>query len=116
MTNICSDKTGTLTEGKMVAKSAWIAGKNYNITGTTIEPTGDLIPEGADEKDKVVVTDEVAKNFLGEAIHAAALCGTSSLYQDSETKAWKTSGTPTEVALQVLAAKLKLSKPYVPPV
>ena len=38
VTNICSDKTGTLTQGRMVAKAAWVAGRGTFSVGTTREP------------------------------------------------------------------------------
>jgi magnesium-transporting ATPase (P-type) len=38
VTNICSDKTGTLTQGRMVAKAAWIAGRGTFSVGPTRAP------------------------------------------------------------------------------
>jgi magnesium-transporting ATPase (P-type) len=36
---ICSDKTGTLTEGKMTMVSLWAAGTGYNVSGKGFDPT-----------------------------------------------------------------------------
>ncbi|KAK7208198.1 putative sarcoplasmic/endoplasmic reticulum calcium ATPase [Myxozyma melibiosi] len=77
VTNICSDKTGTLTQGNMLAQSAWIPGTGrYDVSGSespfdptsgsvTLEPlsgecsrstSDNQIPEGGLERLDVVET------------------------------------------------------------
>ncbi|KAJ3210811.1 Na+ ATPase [Dinochytrium kinnereticum] len=114
VTNICSDKTGTLTEGKMVLKSGWFAGKFYNVGGRALEPIGDIVEcQSADtsETGETLTTESAAeRSTLDQGLCVASLCITSSLSYDDEDKRWKATGDPTEVALQVFAAKLGYDK------
>jgi magnesium-transporting ATPase (P-type) len=46
VTNICSDKTGTLTEGKMVVTRYWVGGKEYDVAGKGLQPEGEIMEKG----------------------------------------------------------------------
>ena len=50
VTVIASDKTGTLTEGRMVVERVWlVSGDEFAVTGTGYEPAGELRSVSGDE-------------------------------------------------------------------
>lgn len=101
VTTICSDKTGTLTEGRMTATELWIAGRLYTVTGGGVVPEGDILHKDAPVR--------VADSPLQPALLTMALCNHAVLQQDAQG-VWETVGDPTEVALQVLAQKAGIVK------
>jgi len=44
VTVVCTDKTGTLTAGEMVATRLWAGGREYEITGSGYAPGGTVTP------------------------------------------------------------------------
>jgi P-type Na+/K+ transporter len=168
ITNICSDKTGTLTKGKMVAHKAWVhgigiytvdrSGHSFQTSGTRItlgpapkskseaeaereqqrafrdrqRSTAGLhfdVPEEKYQKDRqkrddarnemqsepsTPDNDALVPEIVPELeafLESAALCNLATIKQDCQTKEWKTTGDPTEVALQVLAHRFGSGKP-----
>ena len=85
---ICTDKTGTLTEGRMTATSLW-------QNGTPVEVADGSAP---------------ATGAVAELLTAAVLCNNASLTRD-DAGAWSRSGDPSESALLLAAAQLGVDVP-----
>jgi Ca2+-transporting ATPase len=101
VTTICSDKTGTLTQNKMVVQAVEINNKSLSVTGEGYEPRGDFL----DNSNKIE-SDEYPE--LQALLIACALCNDSNLQQEKDQ--WKILGDPTEGALLTLAAKAGIEK------
>ncbi|KAI8969308.1 hypothetical protein BDF20DRAFT_826823 [Mycotypha africana] len=127
VTNIFSDKTGTLTMAKMVVVHFWTPAKGFfYVTPNGLAPHGDIyctkehltenVNDGSDAEfvDRANLDPDVAN-----LVRCAALCNMSSITKpafgtaDGETDSddWIASGAPTEVALQVFAHKFNMGKP-----
>lgn len=138
--NVCSDKTGTLTVGRMVVRKMWVPlsseqkpdtarGETFSFdTGTDpFEPKGDVVLDqsdngsnGSNGKQETTHTEHSPVNGADRAMDKAltdmavctALCNQARLFPPSEEEpAWTANGDPTEVALQVAAHKLGYGKP-----
>ncbi len=102
-TVICTDKTGTITEGQMTVRKAWIGGQAFDVTGEGYEPEGSVLLEGR----KVSAADRADLRRLCEI---AALDNKATLVPplDRRKSRWTAVGDTTEAALLVLAAKASL--------
>lgn len=96
-TTICSDKTGTLTQNEMTARTVVTAAGSYTVEGTGYDPAGR------------VVTADGATADLGTHPDLAALVLTAGLASDARVErtddGWRVVGQPTEGAFTVLAVK-----------
>ncbi|ORX89631.1 potassium/sodium eff [Basidiobolus meristosporus CBS 931.73] len=118
VTNICSDKTGTLTQAQMVLVQFWVFKDGYySVTSKGIEPEGEVYRLGSSAEsdgDVAEKQDPVDKAQLSEDmkkfVSCAALCNMSGI-RKNQSDEWIASGNPTEVALQVFAHKFAMGKP-----
>ena len=105
VTTICSDKTGTLTQNKMVAGSVHVAGlpfeRDFEVSGEGYAPEGVFQSKGE-------AIAPLEKPALALLLLNCALCNDAALQK--EDGAWAIVGDPTEGALVTLAAKAGLEK------
>ncbi|KAK4041395.1 hypothetical protein C8A01DRAFT_34593 [Parachaetomium inaequale] len=149
VTNICSDKTGTLTQGAMIVKKVWLPPSHiFTVSGSTDPndpykgtvgdqpqaaggeeeeeekkrdydeerttqaikfdgvPDEKLNPTPADNTKKMAPMTPELRLFL----LSAALCNLATVRYDDGEGAWKTTGEPTEIALQVFAHRYDRNK------
>ncbi|MGV0028149.1 cation-translocating P-type ATPase [Phormidesmis priestleyi] len=99
VTNICSDKTGTLTQNKMVVQSLHTASASLAVTGEGYSPKGEFTLHN--RKINPFDSPEVRALML-----ACTLCNDSILQE--EKGQWTILGDPTEGALLTVAAKAGL--------
>lgn len=131
VTNICSDKTGTLTQGQMVARKAWIPGVgiySVNQSDDASDPSrgyvtldaasGDKSEAGEqNEKTQTNQTDSKEEDAITEVspglesfLLASSLCNLATVRYDNTASKWQTMGDPTEIALQVFAHRFGYGK------
>ena len=99
VTVIATDKTGTLTQGRMVVERIWTGnGHEWTVGGDGYAPDGPVTPSGPDRDGNAP---------LGRLALAAVLCNDATLIAPRKRgEPWTVAGDPTEGALVALAAKL----------
>lgn len=123
VTNICSDKTGTLTQGKMVVKKAWIPSTGVYSVGNSNEPfnptTGDvtftpLSPLNFVEEKEGPVSENVeglveGNGALEDFLDVASMANLSHVFKSDEGD-WRARGEPTEIAIEVFASRFNWNR------
>lgn len=100
VTVIATDKTGTLTEGAMVAELIWTPRREAVVTGGGYEPSGTITD------DTGILTAATAPDVVA-LLRAAVLCSDAELQPPTEPgERWRALGDPTEAAFLVAAAKI----------
>ena len=102
-TVICADKTGTITRGEMTVKEVFQLGGTLEILGIGYEVEGKFLKEG-------VVLDPATNTDLQILSKAAAICNDAYLSKTGDDNIYQPHGSPTEVALLILAAKASVLK------
>jgi Ca2+-transporting ATPase len=101
VTVLGTDKTGTLTEGIMVARWLWTPAGEAEISGDGYSPHGQVLSGGQP-------LDPAAHSGVARLLTAAALCNDAALRPPHGDQGWTAVGDPTEAALLAAAARLGL--------
>ncbi|HET8641598.1 MAG TPA: HAD-IC family P-type ATPase, partial [Pseudonocardiaceae bacterium] len=103
VTVMASDKTGTLTEGRMTVQRVLTPdGAQYAVTGTGYEPSGEVLGAGGAYRGRLPTP-------LVDLARAGLLCNDASIAEPTADRPhWAAIGDPLEAALVAFAARCGL--------
>lgn len=122
VTDICSDKTGTLTQGRMFARRAWIPALGtytMDVSSDPFNPTiGNMMfdgrsPSQLDTSENSLDDNTVSEpaellskggKALADYLRVASLANLATVSEMNGK--WHARGDPTEIAIQVFASRL----------
>lgn len=127
VTDICSDKTGTLTQGRMIARGAWSpAFGTFSIENSTSpqDPTvGDVrssqdsphnmnMAAGGDACGQLVSPQDLESHNRGSFQHFLNVATLANLatVKKMDDGSWEAHGDPTEIAIQVFSARFGMDR------
>lgn len=99
VTNICSDKTGTLTRNEMTVQTVEMVHRRLTVSGAGYEPVGDFEDSGES-------IDPGDDRSLMQMFRAGLLCNDAEIAEKAGE--WVLNGEPTEGALMAVARKAGL--------
>jgi len=105
---ICSDKTGTLTQGEMTVQVVVLPEREYRLTEIGYKPQGRFLLRDATNLQQYTQVDPTNDADLQILLRSATLCNDAELREVNGS--WKIFGDSTEGALLTMAAKAGITK------